>query len=82
MALVPPGQDLFLGDGLLGGPIPSHGGQERFALDMSHMNAGALLDWDHRDPWDRLLAAQARLEGCALVSKDEAFDTIGLKRIW
>ena len=52
------------------------------ALDMSHMNEGALLAWDHRDPWDRLLAAQARLQGCTLVSVDQAFDTIGLARLW
>ena len=63
-------------------PYLEKAGIPPLALDMSHMNAGALLDWDHRDPWDRLLAAQARLEGCTLVSKDEVFDAIGLKRIW
>ena len=52
------------------------------ALDMSHMNAGALLDWDHRDPWDRLLAAQARLENYTLVSVDTAFDALKLARLW
>ena len=63
-------------------PYLEKAGIPALALDMSHMNAGALLDWDHRDPWDRLLAAQARLEGCSLVSKDEAFDAIGLERVW
>lgn len=63
-------------------PFLEKAGIPALTLDMSHMNAGALLDWDHRDPWDRLLAAQARLEGCTLVSRDEAFDAIGLDRLW
>ena len=53
-------------------------------LDVTHEHAeyAACLDWDHRDPWDRLLAAQARLESCALVSTDEVFDGIGVDRHW
>ena len=47
-----------------------------------HAEYAAWLDWDHRDPWDRLLAAQARLESCALVSADEVFDRIGVDRRW
>ena len=41
-----------------------------------------LLDWEHRDPWDRLLAAQARLQDCTLVSADAVFDVLGLARLW
>ncbi len=51
-------------------------------LDMGHMTEGAVLEWAHRDPWDRLLAAQARLELCVLVSTDAVFDQIGIERIW
>lgn len=47
-----------------------------------HAEYAAWLDWDHRDPWHRLLAAQARLESCALVSADEVFDRIGVDRRW
>ena len=36
--------------------------------DFHHAEYAAQLDWDHRDPWDRLLAAQARLENCALIA--------------
>ena len=42
----------------------------------------ALLDWDHRDPFDRMIAATALLEGVPLVSSDAAFDRIGVKRVW
>ncbi|MDB5659141.1 MAG: regulation and Cell signaling [Cypionkella sp.] len=42
-----------------------------------------LLDWDHRDPFDRILAATALAGGMDFISADTAFDTIpGLRRIW
>ncbi|MAG96846.1 MAG: type II toxin-antitoxin system VapC family toxin [Alphaproteobacteria bacterium] len=40
------------------------------------------LDKQHRDPFDRMLAVQARLEGCRLVSKDAKLDRYGVMRIW
>jgi PIN domain nuclease of toxin-antitoxin system len=51
-------------------------------LTADHMEKGALLDWRHRDPWDRLMAAQAMVEGLSLVSSDEVFDELALKRLW
>lgn len=55
---------------------------EELAVTHDHAEYAAHLDWDHRDPWDRLLAAQARLENCVLVSIDEVFDGIGIDRRW
>lgn len=52
------------------------------AITIPHAHNAAVMEWEHRDPWDRLLAAQARLEACALVSVDQAFDTAGVERIW
>ena len=52
------------------------------AITHEHAEYAACLDWDHGDPWDRLLAAQARLEGCTLISTDEVFDGIGVVRRW
>ena len=41
------------------------------------------LDWPHRDPFDRLLAATALVNGWVLISADTAFDSlIGLRRVW
>jgi PIN domain nuclease of toxin-antitoxin system len=40
------------------------------------------LPWHHRDPFDRLLAAQAVSHGCALVSRDRQFRKYGVKLIW
>ena len=37
---------------------------------------------NHRDPFDRLLIAQALVEGIAVVSADAKFDPYGVPRIW
>ncbi len=43
----------------------------------------SLLDWSHRDPFDRMIAAVALSEDAALVSSDTAFDALGaVDRIW
>jgi len=57
-------------------------GVDDLAITHDHADYAAQLDWDHRDPWDRLLAAQARLENCSLVSVDAVFDAIGVDRTW
>lgn len=36
----------------------------------------------HRDPFDRLLVAQALIEDLAVVSLDEALDAYGVQRLW
>ena len=36
----------------------------------------------HRDPFDRILASQAIVEGIPLLSKDATFDKYGVIRIW
>jgi PIN domain nuclease of toxin-antitoxin system len=46
------------------------------------MRSGGLR-WDHRDPFDRMLAAQALLEHATLVTTDAAFtDLGGLELLW
>jgi PIN domain nuclease of toxin-antitoxin system len=36
----------------------------------------------HRDPFDRMLAAQARAENLVLVSCDPAFAALGVETVW
>ncbi|MCR6727819.1 type II toxin-antitoxin system VapC family toxin [Agrobacterium fabrum] len=57
-------------------------GLQTLAITDLHAELAASFDWDHRDPWDRLLAAQTRLEHCEFVSLDIAFDTVLHERIW
>ena len=37
---------------------------------------------EHRDPFDRLLAAQSEMEGLTLVSRDPAFTQFGIPVLW
>lgn len=55
---------------------------EDLAVTHEHAEYAACLDWEHRDPWDRILAAQASLENCTLVSVDRVFDDAGVYRQW
>jgi len=49
---------------------------------VEHVITGGRLPWFHRDPFDRLLAAQAMELGFSLLSKDVVFDAYGVRRIW
>jgi PIN domain nuclease of toxin-antitoxin system len=40
------------------------------------------LPFHHRDPFDRLLVAQALVENIPIVSNDAALDAYGIKRLW
>ena len=51
-------------------------------IEARHCEELTGLPWHHRDPFDRLLAAQARAEQLDVVSRDESFATYGLRRIW
>src|SRR5579872_2747258 len=41
-----------------------------------------LLPGPHRDPFDRMLIAQALAENLTIVSNDVVFDGYGVKRVW
>ncbi len=52
-------------------------------LSAETMIVAATLEWENRDPWDRVIAATAIAAGARLVSSDAAFDALkGLERIW
>lgn len=48
----------------------------------THTAALIELPFHHRDPFDRLLAAQALIEDIPLVSADAIFDQYGVNRLW
>ena len=47
------------------------GDYEILGIDVSHVEACASLPMHHRDPFDRMLVAQARIGGLALVTRDQ-----------
>jgi len=50
-------------------------------ITILHAQRAGRLVGDHRDPFDRMLIAQAQIEDLAVVSDDAVFDTYGVDRI-
>jgi len=51
-------------------------------IDIPHLAALLTLPFHHRDPFDRLLAAQCSAEKLPIVSIDPVFDSYGIPRLW
>jgi len=52
-------------------------------LNWEQANIAGNLDWQHKDPFDRMLAAQAQLEDLILISCDKVFDDVpNLAILW
>lgn len=45
-------------------------------ISLAHTWFAGQFEWSHRDPFDRILAAQAALENLTLISNDKAFQTL------
>ena len=57
-------------------------GVQALPVSVEHAAAVAVLPWHHRDPFDRMLVAQASIEQAAIVSRDEALRPYGVTLIW
>jgi PIN domain nuclease of toxin-antitoxin system len=57
-------------------------GAQPLPVSLDHAAAVEQLPWHHRDPFDRLLVAQATVERAALVSADEALTAYGIRVVW
>jgi len=55
-----------------------------FILPIEPRHTALLINmpFHHRDPFDRLLIAQAIVEGLAIVSVDPVFDDYSVQRLW
>lgn len=47
-------------------------GFELLSISVAHATRAGSLEWEHRDPFDRMLVAQAQLESSTIVTADEA----------
>jgi PIN domain nuclease of toxin-antitoxin system len=59
--------------------------KERFAtleITTRHAAMAGSMPIPHRDPFDRLLIAQALTENLTLVSNEALFDRFGVQRLW
>lgn len=58
-------------------------GARELAVTARHALLAGSMTWEHRDPFDRMLAAQAMIESVPLVTADAAFRTLpGLHVLW
>ena len=64
-----------------GGKIAGEG-MITLPIILEHARAAGLLDWHHRDPFDRMLAAQAIAEGAVLVTGDRVFADLPIATVW
>lgn len=51
-------------------------------ISMQHALRAGALPSHHKDPFDRMLIAQAQAEDLSLISNDSMFDHYGVRRIW
>jgi PIN domain nuclease of toxin-antitoxin system len=57
-------------------------GFELLNIEIEHAAVVATLPFHHRDPFDRLLIAQAAVEKMSIVGSDTVFDVYPVSRLW
>lgn len=57
-------------------------GFRELPISVDHAVRAANLPRHHNDPFDRIIIAQALLEGLAIVTVDSVFDQYGVTRAW
>ena len=57
-------------------------GFDQLLISIDHAVRAGQLPGAHRDPFDRMLIAQAQTENLPLISNEELFDGYGIRRIW
>ena len=60
----------------------ANNGIDLLGITSAHVSAITTLPFHHRDPFDRLLIAQALIEQMQIVSADAALDAYSITRIW
>jgi len=57
-------------------------GFESLPVSAAHGIRAGLLPGPQRDPFDRMLIAQAQAENLTIVSNEMSFDSYGIRRAW
>lgn len=58
-------------------------GANRLPVSEEHALLAGRLEWNHRDPFDRMLAAQAMVESLIIITGDPTFgDCRGVLTLW
>ena len=51
-------------------------------ISVQHGLLAGTMEGEHKDPFDRILAAQALVEDLTLLSNDAKLDSFGVRRVW
>jgi len=58
-------------------------GADGLPVSMQHAHFAGEFEWTHRDPFDRVLAAQASVENLTIITNDPAFNSLPwIKTLW
>jgi PIN domain nuclease of toxin-antitoxin system len=57
-------------------------GFRQLPIQVEHGQRAGLLPGAHKDPFDRMLIAQAQAENMPIVSNEKVFDKYHVRRIW
>jgi PIN domain nuclease of toxin-antitoxin system len=57
-------------------------GFQLLAISAEHAIRAGLLPGPHKDPFDRMLIAQAQAENIPIISNEASFESYGLRRLW
>ncbi len=57
-------------------------GVQSLPITLDHAAAVAVLPWHHRDPFDRMLVAQAIAENATIVSRDARLQKYDVPLVW
>jgi PIN domain nuclease of toxin-antitoxin system len=57
-------------------------GFEGLPISIAHAVRAGLLKEVHKDPFDRMLIAQAQVENVPIISNDRVFDGFSIRRLW
>ncbi len=59
-----------------------HEGFKLLAISGEHAIRASFLPGPHKDPFDRMLIAQAQSENAPIISNEVIFDSYGVRRLW
>jgi PIN domain nuclease of toxin-antitoxin system len=62
--------------------VMEEAGYALLAIDMGSALRAGRLTAEHKDPFDRMIAAQAQALDVAILSPDPQFDQFGVRRLW
>jgi PIN domain nuclease of toxin-antitoxin system len=57
-------------------------GFDLLVISADHGIRGGLLPGPHKDPFDRMLIAQAQAENLAVITNERVFEAYGVRRLW